>query len=154
LYEGGIRAPFIVRWDGHIPAGKVDTTTVLSGIDLFPSCCSIAHVPLPNAKLDGEDLSQAFLGTPVKRRHNLFWDYGRLANMQRPGLKDDQSPNLAVRSEDWKLLINDDGSNLELYDFRESDKERNNVASQNPNVAKRLSTELLTWRKLLPVWES
>ena len=135
LYEGGIRAPFIVRWDGRIPARKVDNTTVLSGIDLFPSCCALAHVPLPNAKLDGEDLSRAFLGTPVKRKHDLFWDYGRLAKIQRPGLKEDQSPNLAVRSDDWKLLINDDGSDLELYNFRECDKESINVAIRNPDVA-------------------
>ena len=35
LYEGGIREPFIVRWRGAIPAGKVNETTVVAGIDLL-----------------------------------------------------------------------------------------------------------------------
>ena len=151
LYEGGIRAPLIVRWDGHIPAGKTDRTTIACGVDLFPTCCSLAKVPLPQADFDGEDLSRACLGHPVRRKHDLIWDYGRLQNMQRPGLKQDQSPNLAIRHDDWKLLVNDDGSSLELYDFRASDKEQDNVAAKHPEVAKQLSNKLLQWRKALPV---
>ncbi len=73
--------------------------------------------------------------------------------MQRPGLKQDQSPNLAIRRENWKLLANDDGSNVELYNFRESDKEQHNVAAQHPDVARQLSNKLLQWRKSLPAWE-
>ena len=47
LYEGGIRVPFIVRWPGHTPAGRVDERTVLEGVDLFPTLCAIAHASLP-----------------------------------------------------------------------------------------------------------
>lgn len=155
LYEGGIRTPLIARWDGHIPAGRTDKTTVVAATDLFPTCCQLAGVKPPaGAALDGEDLSAAFLGKPMQRRKDIYYDYGRLANMQRPGKPHDQSPNLAIRSGAWKLLVNDDGSNLELYDFRQSDKEENNVAAQNPAVAKDLSAKLLGWRKGLPVWNS
>ena len=151
LYEGGIRTPLIVRWVGHIPAGKVDRSSVVQGVDLLPTCCSIAKVALPKAALDGEDASAAFLGKPVTRRRELFWEYGRSADMQRPGLTQDQSPNLAIRSGSWKLLVNDDGSRVELYDFKQSDKEQNNVAAQYPEVARQLSGRVLDWRRGLPV---
>ena len=51
LYEGGVRLPFIVRWPGHVPAGRVDDRTVIAGTDLFPSLCAIAGVPLPSGVL-------------------------------------------------------------------------------------------------------
>lgn len=151
LYEGGIRTPLIVRWDGHIPAGRTDSTTVVSAVDLFPTCCSLAGLRPSGAKLDGEDLSAAFRGRPMTRRGDLLWDYGRTKDMQRPGLASDQSPNLAIRSGNWKLLMNDDGSDLELYDFTRSEKEDHNQAAEHADVAKRLSRKLTSWRKSLPV---
>ena len=33
--EGGMRVPMIVRWPGHVPAGKVENG-IFSGLDLFP----------------------------------------------------------------------------------------------------------------------
>lgn len=151
LYEGGIRTPLIVRWDNRTPAGKTDSTTVASSVDLFPTCCALARVAPPGAaRLDGVDLSKAFLGQSMERRKDLLWDYGRSPSMIRPGLPHDQSPNLAIRSGPWKLLVNGDGSNLELYDFRQSDKEEANVAAANPTIARQLSGKLLDWRRSLP----
>ena len=34
--EGGMRVPMIVRWPGHIPAGKVENG-IMSGLDFFPT---------------------------------------------------------------------------------------------------------------------
>ena len=39
-YEGGIRIPFIVRWPGHVPAGRVDEQSVISGADWLPTLCA------------------------------------------------------------------------------------------------------------------
>ena len=33
LMEGGMRVPFIARWPGKIPAGKVDKNSILSAVD-------------------------------------------------------------------------------------------------------------------------
>ena len=40
IYEGGIREPFFVRWPGTVPAGKVNTNTAISTLDLLPTYCS------------------------------------------------------------------------------------------------------------------
>ena len=74
LYEGGIRIPFIVRWQGVVPAGKVDRTTVASGVDLFPTVCRLVGAPLPpHAQPDGRDIGPALLGKPIVRKNPLFW---------------------------------------------------------------------------------
>ena len=63
LYEGGVRVPFIVRWPGKNPAGRVDTTSVVAGVDWLPTVCKLAGIPIPAAhELDGEDVSDIFLG--------------------------------------------------------------------------------------------
>ncbi|MBI4893182.1 MAG: sulfatase-like hydrolase/transferase, partial [Acidobacteria bacterium] len=150
LYEGGIRIPFLVRYPGHTPAGVTDHSTVVSSLDLFPTLCRLARVPAPTIDFDGEDLSPAFLGHPQTRRKDLFWEYGRDASYLKPGRVDDQSPNLAIRSGPWKALVNADASRLELYDFRQSQSERAEVASQHPQVAAALSQKLIAWRRALP----
>jgi hypothetical protein len=86
----------------------------------------------------------------MKRGTPLMWDYGRDAKMQQPGLERDRSPNLAIRRERWKLLVNHDGSNVELYDFDRSDREETNVAGEQAGAAKRLTEEVIEWRRSLP----
>lgn len=147
LYEGGIRTPLIARWDGHVQAGRVDRESVVSSVDFFPTCCSLAGVETGVTGLDGENRAGVFLGKAAKRKTELYWDYGRTKDMPRPGLERDQSPNLAVRSGEWKLLVNGDGSRVELYDFRKSDREEENVAGREPKVAKELTERVLGWRK-------
>jgi arylsulfatase A-like enzyme len=151
LYEGGIRLPFIVRWPGHVPGGRVDEQTVVAGTDLFPSVCAIAGVKLPkDAAFDGENLSAAWLGHPTTRAKPLFWEYGRNTNSFAYPRGADRSPNIAVREGDWKLLVNANGSDAQLYDLKADPREAHNVAQANPELAARLKEKALAWRNALP----
>jgi arylsulfatase A-like enzyme len=151
LYEGGVRMPFIVRWPGHTPVGRVDDQTVLAATDLYPSLCAIAGVPLPpGISLDGEDLSGALTGSPTTRSRTLLWEYGRNTNAFAFPKGADRSPNVALREGDWKLLVNADGSDLQLFNLRDDPKESANVAEQHPDIARRLQEKALAWRKSLP----
>lgn len=149
LYEGGIREPLLVRWPEHTPAGVVDSTTITSNIDFLPTLFKLAHVPLPDAKLNGEDMSNAWLGKPQKRDHSLKWVYGFNDHFIAPGNPRYRSPDLAIRDGKWKLLINDDGSQPELYNLEKDIAESENIAKQYPDIAKRLSTEVINWWKMV-----
>ena len=151
LYEGGIRLPFIVRWTGHVPAGKVDEETVLAGTDLLPTVCGIAGVPVPHDfALDGEDFSAALRGVPRTRSKSLFWEYGRNTNSFAFPRPRDRSPNVAVREGSWKLLVNADGSDVQLYQLDADPNETTNLAAQHPDIAARLKAKALAWRRALP----
>jgi arylsulfatase A-like enzyme len=150
LYEGGIREPFLVRWPGHVPAGKVDSTTIVNGIDLLPTLCKMSSVSPIASAYDGEDMSQAILGRSQKRKKPLMFVYGLSPYNLKPATPQYRSPGLAIRDEDWKLLVNHDGSNLELYNLKTDIAESENVAQKYPDIAQRLSRQVLNWWQTMP----
>ncbi len=59
-------------------------------------------------------------------------------------------PSLAVRDGDWKLFVNHDGSQAELYNIPRDIGEQRNVAGQHPELVKSLSDRAIAWSKSLP----
>jgi len=85
----------------------------------------------------------AIKGAPVARRRPLFWDLredtvGDLIN---------RSPKLIIRDGPWKLLLNPDNGNVELYDIVKNALEVDNVAAENPAVVERLAGRLRAWKQ-------
>ena len=151
LYEGGIRMPFIIRWPGVIEAGKVDDRTVVCAVDLLPSLCKIAKARLPKGyRSSGEDMSRALLGKPAVRKGDLMWDFGRNEAFMFPRDKYHHSPSLAIRRGNWKLLVNPDGSNAQLYDIAADINETKNLAEENPALVRDLSKTVLAWWERRP----
>jgi arylsulfatase A-like enzyme len=152
LYEGGIRVPFIAWAPGLVPAGRANDDTVLTSVDLFPTLCKLCGAASPqDYQPDGEDLSAALLGKAAERSRPLFWEYGRNEKFFRyPPRPRDRSANVAIRDGSWKLLVNDDGGDAELYDLSRDPSESSNVLADHAEVAARLKTAALAWRASLP----
>jgi len=151
LYEGGIRVPFIV-WAPHIiHTPRVDQTSVISALDVLPTICALAGMILPvDYASAGQDLTPALRGATITRKQPLMYEYGRNKKSYKYPTGRDRSPNLAIREEAWKLLINDDGSDVQLYDLQQDSQETRNVASEHTEVVQRLKSHLITWRQALP----
>lgn len=151
LYEGGIRMPFIVRWPKHTPVGATDSISVLNSTDLLPTLAAITSAQLPvNYKGDGEDRSGVWMGTTKSRNKDMFWEYGRNDYAFNYPKGRDKSPNLAIRSGKWKLLMDYQKDNVQLYDMLADKYETNNVAELHPDIVSELKTKLITWRAYLP----
>jgi len=147
LYEGGIRLPFIARWPGRIPAGRVEAQAVLNAVDLRPTLAALAGVtPAPGRQADGEDVSAILRGSSRPRAKLQFWEWRSVII----GDQIHQSPLLAVREGDWKLLLNPDRSRVELYALREDPTEVDNRAREHPEIVARLAAAVLDWRASLP----
>lgn len=151
LYEGGNRLPFIVRWPGHTPTNIVDKQSVISATDIFPSLCALAGADMPNSfEFDGKDKSQVYLGKSSDESRTLYWEYGRNNESFFFPKGRDHSPNLAIREGNWKLLMNFDRTEIELYDMVNDFNETKNLALENPKMTAKLKDKLLTWRKSMP----
>ncbi len=128
VFEGGMRVPFIARWPGVVPDGKV-SAEIVTVLDVLPTCCALAGVtPDATVTLDGTDLT-GILGGDRGRPHPPVYYYlgAQLA---------------AVRDGGWKLHVLRRGSdqrNLpELYDVRRDPAESYNLAGRRPDVVTRL----------------
>ncbi len=147
LYEGGVRMPLMVRWKGTTPAGEVDNRSILNGVDLLPTFCRLAGIEPPqDIRRDGEDMSAVLSGDRKERTKPMLWEnrfpvYGHVMH---------KSPMLAIRDGNWKLLMNPDGSRVELFDIPADPLEMNNLAYSFPHVVHDLSQKVLAWRKTLP----
>jgi arylsulfatase A-like enzyme len=139
MYEGGVRVPFIIRWPGHVPAGRVDETSVISGIDWLPTLCTLADIRLNAADFDGEDVSAAWLGKLHTRTRPLLW---KTSNPKS---------ELAIRSGPWKLHYpNRKRGELELFNISTDPGETKNLVAQHPEIVQALSTQIERWNATLP----
>jgi arylsulfatase A-like enzyme len=145
LYLGGVNTPFIVRWPGHIPAGKIDSTSIISGVDMLPTLCAAASIPLPESyKPDGMNVLPAFKGEIFERTKPLFWQwrgpYNREANW----------PQLAMQDGDWILLTASKPERIELYNIATDRSQQNNLSIKYPERTSAMMKELLEWEATLP----
>ena len=146
MYEGGIRTFGLVRWPGHVAAGKRDETSVTGGVDFLPTICKLTSVPLPESlRPDGEDVSDIWLGKPRARKEPLFWEW--LFNVQGA---DYTPPMLTVRAGDWKLFVNHNGTGAQLFNLPQDIGEEHDLAAANPEIVKALTTKALAWAQALP----
>jgi uncharacterized sulfatase len=152
LYEGGVRSPLIVWGPGLLQSNAAGTTndrSVLCALDVNRSLYAITRAPLPpDTKLDGEDLSATLVGRAKESREKpIFWR----RPPDRPGNKQQDNPDLAVRDGKWKYYVNFDGSDRQLYNLREDLSETQNVVQRYPEVSKRLHQALIDWNASMPV---
>ncbi len=150
LFEGGIGVPFIARWPGRIAAGKVDKRSLMAAVDLLPTFCDIAGVPLPAGYTpDGISQMSTLLGKEApKRTKPLFWKYP--APWPAPKTKPDHWVSYAVQDQNWKLVTNRDASYVELFDVLADPHEKHDRKKEQPELVTGLLKKLSQWQASLP----
>jgi N-acetylgalactosamine-6-sulfatase len=139
MYEGGVRVPFIIRWPGHVPADRVDSSSVISGIDWLPTLCAITGAKIDPGDFDGEDVSGIWLGKARDRTRPLFW---KTSNVRS---------EIAIRDGKWKLLTpGRKRAETELYDLSTDPGESTNLVEKHPEVVKTLKAKIDRWNATLP----
>jgi arylsulfatase A-like enzyme len=90
--EGGIRAPFIIRWPGKVPAGQVNNE-IVHIVDLYTTLAHVGGAEIPKDRpIDGVDQLNFFLG--------------KQANSNREGFPAFVADRLtAVKWRNWKMHL-------------------------------------------------
>ncbi|HUX59037.1 MAG TPA: sulfatase [Bacteroidales bacterium] len=137
-YEGGIRIPMIVSWQGKINAGSTCDLPI-STVDILPTVCALAKTPLPKNKIDGRDISPALREEKI-REVPLYWHFPHYRGA-------DVFPYSIIRDDDWKLIKRYEGTTFELYNLKNDLSEETDLANENPEMVKKLNLKLEKWLK-------
>lgn len=132
-HEGGIRIPFIARWPGRVPAGKV-SDHICAFYDLMPTFCEVAGIKNYEKKyrnkkketdyFDGISFAPTLLGKKKQKQHKfLYWEF-------------DETDQIAVRMNDWKLIVKKGSPSL--YNLKTDIHEDNDIALQHPDIVKKM----------------
>lgn len=134
-YDGGHRVPFFIYWpDGNIKIGK-DIDVLTGGIDLVPTLMEMCGLKKPEGpELDGKSLVSLIKGDLDKwEDRTLVVDNQRVTYPRK-------YRQTSVMTQQWRWV---DGK--ELYDINKDTGQQNDVASQFPDVVKKLKSEYAKW---------
>ncbi|XP_070545918.1 arylsulfatase H-like isoform X2 [Ptychodera flava] len=75
LFEGGIRIPGIIRWDGVIPA-NTESRALVSLNDIFPTVADILNISISDRIIDGKSLLPLLRNpTEISNHHDYLLFY-------------------------------------------------------------------------------
>lgn len=133
VYEGGIRVPFFFKWPRRFQAGA-KAPQLAAHVDVLPTVLEACGVRKPqNLKIDGRSLMPLLEGRSNWPARTLFFQWHR-------GDRPNAFENAAAHNGRYKLV---DGK--ELYDLQSDPAEKNDIASQNPEMVRKLREEYGRW---------
>lgn len=121
MYEGGIRAPMIVRWPGRIQAGTTNDYPWYFA-DVLPTLADLTGASVPEG-VDGISVVTLLQGEALSDDRFLYWEFFESGFQQ------------AARWKQWKAVRLEPGAPLELYDLSKDESETENRAEQRPEIA-------------------
>ncbi|MCA9054109.1 MAG: sulfatase-like hydrolase/transferase [Planctomycetaceae bacterium] len=137
VWEGGIRAPFIIRGPG-IPQNSWCHTRIV-GYDLFPTSCEWGGVPRSKwpEGLEGGSITQLLEdgeGTVQRSRDELVFHF--------PHYQGGDGPHSAIFQGKYKLMHFYETDRLALFDINADISERRDLSQQLPDKARELDSLL------------
>lgn len=121
LYEGGIRVPFIVKWNNVVDKNS-KSEHISAFWDFLPTVADIIDAELPD-NIDGISYLPSLIGKDKQEEHDyLYWEFHENNGRQ------------AIRKGDWKAVKYDVHNNgkIELYDLSADLSETNDLSGAYP----------------------
>jgi arylsulfatase A-like enzyme len=129
LWEGGLRVPFVARWSGRIPAGRV-SEEFLTTLELLPTLAAAAGAQPPAAvTLDGYNMLPTLAGQSPSPRNEMFWEFR--------GQK-------AARIGNYKWVESQQAKGL--FDLSSDIGEKQDLSAMLPEVVNKMSARWTAWR--------
>jgi arylsulfatase A len=135
--EGGVREPFIARFPGRIPAGKV-SSGVTSMMDIFPTVAKLCGGTPSSNPLDGIDIWPMLSGAKpeIQREALLYFDdvHMQCARLGRYKLHLERYTTTQYNPPPVGGRMNLPLKHPELYDLVADPDESYDVAPQHPEI--------------------
>ena len=122
LYDGGIRVPMIIKWNGKV-AENTKSDHMSAFWDFLPTMAEIIGAEIPE-NIDGISFLPELTSCGEQKKHDyLYWEFHENNGRQ------------AIRQGDWKAVkydVHNDGK-IELYNIKDDVAEEVDVAEKYPD---------------------
>ncbi len=140
-YDLGMRTPIMYKWAGKIKP-KMDTTTVVSSIDMMPTVLDILDIDKPKNLSGVSVLDKAELN----KRDVIFGEiYAHDFNTVESSI----FYNIAI-APPYKLIVPDSvrkaKEKIQLFNIDKDPFEKNNIAEKNPEIVEQLKQKISVFR--------
>ncbi len=139
----------LLFWNPRLlgPARRIPDPVQL--IDVMPTVAALLSAPLQGV-VQGENLLPLLRGEPFHRRAPVMSSRFAHPNFRPDGVPENRTGTFARIGADWKFLYRDQArraglKRIELYDHRNDRQDRRDVASEHPELTRKLLDELLRW---------
>ncbi len=127
-YQGGMQCPLIVRWPGNVAAGT-ESGILSSHYDFLPTLAEIVGAQTPAGK-DGISYLPTLLGQPQESLHDFVFINNQFDKMGSRAL---------IMQDGFKLVeANRKQGVFQLYNIKEDNEERSDLAADYPDKVQRL----------------
>jgi len=145
VWEGGVRVPFLARWPGRIPKGRI-SNALTSMMDIVPTFLKLAGAPPPPKPMDGIDIWPILSGQreELERELLLYFDNIHLqcARWGRWKLHLARYNTFAYNPAPPGGRHNLPVDPPELYDLINDPDESYDVAPENPKIVKEMQSRI------------
>lgn len=148
VYEGGVRAPLLIRWPNEFKAGT-ERSAMVSHLDIFPTICEITNINLPeDRKIDGKSLLSLLKEGGSESPHTyLFHHWDRyFPNPYNTWAVSDGRYKLLNSPSPWpKEAVPKPEPFGELYDLIEDPGETRDISELHPDIVQKLRKAFLNY---------
>jgi arylsulfatase A-like enzyme len=86
-FEGGVRVPFFMSWEGKISPGSGYDKPVM-GMDVYTTLAAITSCPLPpDRQIDGKNLLEYFWNDSLTPHPQIYWQRGNCKAIRSGNMK-------------------------------------------------------------------
>ena len=143
LYEGGMRVPMIVRWDGMVKPNTI-SSQVMTTADFYKTFIDVAKAKTPEQELDGESLLGILTGKAAKlERDTIYMHFPAYLQGSKKTWR--CKPGTTMRQGDWKLIFHYETDEFELYNLAEDIGEKKNLAEKYPDRVVDMAIDMSDW---------
>jgi arylsulfatase A-like enzyme len=154
-WDGGVREPTLMRWPGHIPAGRACDAPLMT-IDMLPTVAELTGAELPKHKIDGLDITPVITGKTEASPHEAlaFYYHGNDLESLRAGKwklelsRHYQSLNGKPGGKDGKMAPYTSLTIAEpqLYDLDADPGQTREVSADHPDILAQMLTHAEKFR--------
>lgn len=144
VYEGGIRVPMIVRWQGKIKANST-TNQASVAYDIMPTLHELTKIKKP-IQTDGASLLPTLFSKKANLERPLYWEFFSYGRQK------------AMRWGKWKAVLTDlkvnPDAKIQLYDLEKDESETTDLASKYPEIVSKMQKMMQQSHSdaVLPQW--